>query len=94
MKTRTPNSMRPDTRLLVRLTFADGSQRGWGYDYPYYPTAEYLKKNLEEDFEEIPENNEIHLFYYLHDQVITAETNTELAEKTIEWLNSTGDYYS
>lgn len=84
--------MRPNTRLLIRLTFDDGSMRSWGYDYPHYPTTEYLQTNLKEDFAEIPDNTEIRLFYFKHDGVITAETGEELAEKTIDWLQSTGDY--
>lgn len=85
--------MRPNTRLLVRLTFPNGDQRGWGYDYPHYPTSEYLQTNLEEDFATIPDNTEIRLFYYQYDEVITAEDGVELAQKTIDWLKSTGDFF-
>lgn len=82
--------MQPDTRLLVRLTFANGDMRGWGYDYPHYPTADYLKQNLEEDFETLPEHTEIRLFYYEFETEIVASTGIELAEKAVEWLVSTG----
>lgn len=92
MKNTTINSMKKDSRLLVRLTFADGSQRGWGYDYPHYPTAEYLQINLEQDFAVIPSNTEIRLIYCTHEQVITPTTGDELAQQAIDWLQSTGDF--
>jgi len=93
MKSTPINSMAKDSRLLVKLRFADNSERGWGYDYPHYPTAEYLQQNLEEDFYIVPDNEEIHLSYAEYETIITADSGVDLAHKTIDWLQSTGDFY-
>lgn len=84
--------MKPKTRLLIRLTFSNGDMRGWGYDWPHYPSTEYLQKNLEEDFADLPEHTECHLFYYDHETDIEVESGDDLAKKTMNWLKSTGDY--
>lgn len=84
--------MKPKTRLLIRLTLKNGDMKGWGYDYPHYNSLDTLIGAIKNDFSDLPENSEIHLFYYTHDTAITAENADELAEKASEWLVGTGDY--
>jgi hypothetical protein len=84
--------MKPNTRLLIRFTFSDGSMKSWGYDYPYFNSALGVKTAITEDFKKLPENTEIHLFYFSHDTTITANTPLELANKAAEWIVATGDF--
>lgn len=84
--------MKPDTRLLIRLTLKDGSMKSWGYDYPYYKTAQQLRDDIEKDFALVPKNTEIHIFYYEHDTTVKAKKNKELADVVLAWLQDTGDY--
>ncbi len=84
--------MKPKTRLLIRLSFADGSMKRWGYDYPYFDNLTTLKMSIERDFEEMPDNTGIHLFYHTHDSEVTAKDSIELAEKAANWLVETKDY--
>ncbi len=84
--------MKPNTRLLIRLTLSDDSVKGWGYDYPYYKTKADLIADIEKDFKSIPNNKEIRLFYYDQESVVAATDGKELSQVVIEWLLSTGNY--
>lgn len=83
--------MKPNTRLLVRMILED-QIRTWGYDYPYYKTQKALRADIEKDFKEMPVNTEIGLFYHNSEDVVFAKSGKELANKSIAWLKSTGDY--
>jgi hypothetical protein len=86
--------MHPNSRLLIRFTFPNGDQKGWGYDYPHYETSQKLLGAIQNDFEEgLPDHTEIHLFYYNQDEVIEATDALDLAVKATAWLVSTGEYY-
>lgn len=85
--------MKPKTRLLIQFTLPNGDKKGWGYDYPLYENIDYLRKCIENDFSvNMPENSEIHLFYYLSNDVIAATTAAELAQKSVDWIIATGEY--
>jgi hypothetical protein len=84
--------MKPKTRLLIRFTLPNGDMKGWGYDYPHYNLLSVLKAAIKDDFAEWPEHSEIHLFYWTHEGIITADNADDLAEKAAYWLSTTGDY--
>lgn len=84
--------MKPKTRLLVRLTLPNGDMKGWGYDYPYYKTAEQLHAAIVFDFQELEPNTAIHLLYdTAEDQIDATDANT-IADQAIAWLKGLGAY--
>jgi hypothetical protein len=66
--------------------------KGWGYDYPYFDTDDKLKQAITTDFDEVPKNKGIHLFYNDSDVEITSKDANSLAEKALDWLNSLDTY--
>jgi hypothetical protein len=84
--------MKPKSRLLIQFRFPDGSMKGWGYDYPYYNKIDDLKAAIIRDFDGWPAHDEIHLFYYQDEGVITSDNPTDLAEDAVAWLQATGNY--
>lgn len=84
--------MKPNTRLLIRLTLQSGDMMGWGYDYPEYNDINKLQSEIQNDFADMPDNTEIRLFYYDNEHVVETSSSSDLAKKTIDWLLSTGHY--
>lgn len=84
--------MKPNTRLLIRFSFADGSMKSWGYDYPHYESLEAIKTSVLADFADMPDHTEVHVFYYNHDSVLTITDAQDLADQVADWIKNTGDY--
>lgn len=84
--------MQPNTRLLIRLSFVDGSMKSWGYDYPHFEFADTLTASIKRDFADLPAHTEIRLFYYNQEGVVTANSGEELADTAVNWLIGTGYY--
>lgn len=85
--------MQPNSRLLIRFTLPNGDMKGWGYDYPYYQKVDYLRQSIKDDFRDgLPDNVQVHLFYLVSDKIVQVTDGDDLADKAIDWLNTTGQY--
>lgn len=85
--------MKPNTRLLIRVTLPNGDQKSWGYDYPHYKTIQQLHESISADFLDFPKNIGIHLFYNDTDDPITVSNGIELADTAIGWLKNQGVFF-
>lgn len=82
--------MKPNTRLLIRFTLPDGAMKSWGYDYPYYTSAEQLHDTIVTDLSDYPDHTAVHLFYDSYEDLITPTDANDVADTSIAWLKTYG----